>query len=400
MFDIFPTKEGYQFDGFMNGGKIYTSFTVTKNLTLYAQFSERDYIIQYNLDGGTCNDLVESFRDPSKVVLPIPTKDGYKFVGWYDTNNLDEKIENLESKDYTLTAKWQKLYYVTYDLDGGICDNLISEFSEEINNLPIPVKEGYEFLGWYLISSDEKVENLELRNYTLTAKWQKKIYFATYDLDGGSCDNLIYEFYDQINILPIPVKEGYEFIGWYLVDSDTKVEIFELKDYSLVAKWEKEIYTITYDLDGGTCDNLIYEFENRIDSLPVPVKDGYEFIGWYLIDLDTKIETLELKDYVLVAKWKEIIFKITYILNGNNNEEVETFKSADEVILKEPTLEGYKFIGWFELNNGEEVKVEKLENRDYVLYAKYEEISGCGSSMLKLIFSISLLFMALIKRRK
>ena len=335
VFDIFPTKEGYQFDGFMNGGKIYTSFTVTKNLTLYAQFSERDYIIQYNLDGGTCNNLVESFRDPSKVVLPIPTKDGYKFVGWYDTNNLDEKIEKIESKDYDLTAKWQKLYYVTYDLDGGICDNLITEFSEEINNLPIPVKDGYEFLGWYLL------------------------------------------------------------------DTEIKVDKFELDNYSIVAKWEKKVYTVIYDLNGGVCDNLVYEFVEEIDTLPIPTKEGYEFVGWYIANSDILVDSLELQDYSLVAKWKEKIFKITYILNGNSNEEVVTFKSADEVTLKEPTLEGYKFIGWFELNdNDEEIKVEIIDNRDYVLYAKYEKVSGCGDSMIKLLISLSLLFVVLIKRRK
>ena len=79
----------------------------------------------------------------------------------------------------------------------------------------------------------------------------------------------------------------------------------------------------------------------------------------------------------------------------------ETFKSSDEVVLKDGFKEGYDFIGWYEITEDNvEVKVESLENRDYILYAKYEKSGGCGSSMIKLFTTLSVLFMIIIKRRK
>ena len=64
------------------------------------------YKITYNLDGGACNELVEEFTDGASVVLPTPTKEGYKFLGWYSG---EEKVTALENKDYTLLAKWEKI---------------------------------------------------------------------------------------------------------------------------------------------------------------------------------------------------------------------------------------------------------------------------------------------------
>lgn len=42
----------------------------------------------------------------SKLSLPIPTRKGYKFIGWYDGKNRIEKI--TEAKDITLKAQWIK----------------------------------------------------------------------------------------------------------------------------------------------------------------------------------------------------------------------------------------------------------------------------------------------------
>lgn len=332
VFDIFPTKDGYQFDGFMSGGTIITSLVVDKNLSLYAKFSVRDYIIEYDLDGGTCDNLVESFKSPTGVNLPIPYKEGYIFIGWFNTDDLNQEISKLEAKDYKLTAKWAKAYYVTYNLNGGICDDLFYEFASEIDELPVPEKEGYKFLGWY-DEFDNKVEKLELADYSLTAMWEKKVYKVTYNLDGGSADNLIYEFSEEVLELPVPKKDGYEFLGWY-DETNKKVEKFALSDYSIIAKWVK-------------------------------------------------------------------LFKITYVFDKDTEKIEETFKSSDEVVLKDGFKEGYDFIGWFEITEDNvEVKVESLENRDYILYAKYEKSGGCGSSMIKLFTTLSVLFMIIIKRRK
>ena len=71
-----------------------------------ADIPVKEYKISYDLDGGTCNDLVTSFKENDEVKLPTPTKEGYKFLGWYDG---DTQITKIENKDYELKAKWEKI---------------------------------------------------------------------------------------------------------------------------------------------------------------------------------------------------------------------------------------------------------------------------------------------------
>lgn len=80
---------------------------------------------------------------------------------------------------------------------------------------------------------------------------------------------------------------------------------------------ELEKYSITYELDGGTCDGLILDYEEGTEvKLPTPTKDGYTFVGWF--DGETKVEVITKGNYNLVAKWEknkedEIIDEKKYI---------------------------------------------------------------------------------------
>lgn len=131
---------------------------------------------------------------------------------------------------------------------------------------------------------------------------EPNVYSINYDLNGGECENLITSFEEGTDVfLPTPEKEGYTFDGWY--QNDLKITVIEDKDYSLFAKWIINTYTISYDLDGGKCDNLIDVFEhNQKVTLPTPTKEGYIFNGWY--QNEEKIESIENRNYNLVAKWE------------------------------------------------------------------------------------------------
>lgn len=152
-----------------------------------------------------------------------------------------------------------------------------------------------------------------------------------------------------------PVREGYIFLGWY--EGETKVETLTNKNYTLVAKWEKEkvYYTVSYSLNGGSWDGASGETqfeENNPFTLPTPVKEGFEFLGWY--EGETKVEALENKNYELVAKWEEIIVEVWYDLEFELNggafaagaEVPTTFLEGSELVIPVPTKEGYTFLGW------------------------------------------------------
>ena len=96
------------------------------------EVEETKYTINYNLDGGACDDLVNEFTDATSVTLPTPTKDGYEFLGWYEGDNL---ISSLENKNYELTAKWKKIEEEKPDTEPTNPEPVISDPTPE------PVKE-------------------------------------------------------------------------------------------------------------------------------------------------------------------------------------------------------------------------------------------------------------------
>lgn len=93
--------------------------------------------------------------------LPVPEKEGYKFLGWYDTPDFaGRKIEAGLSWDsmeaeVTLYAKYEEkkpiVYSINYYPNGGsIAAGAVHTYTAEDDViLPTATKSGYEFKGWY-----------------------------------------------------------------------------------------------------------------------------------------------------------------------------------------------------------------------------------------------------------
>ena len=110
-----------------------------------------EYTISYELDGGSCDELITSFKDGDKITLPTPQKEGYDFVGWFEK---DVEVTTIENKNYILTAKWIKnVFEIEFDTDGGLLpesfEKIIKFSKDEKVELPVPTKENYVFLGWF-----------------------------------------------------------------------------------------------------------------------------------------------------------------------------------------------------------------------------------------------------------
>lgn len=76
-------------------------------------------------------------------------------------------------------------------------------------------------------------------------------------------------------------------------------------------------------------------------------------------------------------------YYITYELNGgyfsDETKVIDKFNEAidieDDVLKAKPLKVGYDFIGWFVYQNGEKVKVTKLENKNYKLIAEWKKLN-------------------------
>lgn len=143
------------------------------------------YYVTFDTDGGS-EIAKQKISYGDYVERPeVPVKPGYEFVHWVTSedeylaevwNFAADKIET----DTTLYAIWQPAEIVVkFDLDGG---NFLDEtndmekqvvFGETYGELPVPVKEGYQFDGWVysqqIISADTVV--FMTGEHILTARW-------------------------------------------------------------------------------------------------------------------------------------------------------------------------------------------------------------------------------------
>lgn len=160
----------------------------------------QEFTITYNLDGGEFAEGVTPITKAkwgTTVDLPIPTKKGYNFKGWYTGNTPnDDKFTNSDAvfKNLELFALFEVgTYTVTLDLNGGTYEGetaLKFTFGEEYTLPTTITKPNYDFSGWTL--NGEVFENSGIYNYediTLVAQYKDH-----YDLDTGELVDYVYEF--------------------------------------------------------------------------------------------------------------------------------------------------------------------------------------------------------------
>lgn len=356
------TKTGYDFVGWAeteNGSKVYSdgdSYTMgTENATLYALWTPKTYKITYNLNGGqlAVQNKATYNIETATFTLNNPTKRGYEFKGWSGSNlagseNQSVFIEAGTYGELTFTANWTAIEYsITYNLNEGTNNsaNPKTYTVEQEVRLQDPERKGYKFSGWTdngLISKDSIGEK------TFTASWEIIEYNIIYNLEGGTNDSsnpTKYNVNTPKITLKAPTKLGYKFIKW---TNGGIIENGSTGDKSFTAKWEIVTYKITYNLDGGT-NNInnpaAYNVHDNI-TLVEPTKTGYKFIGW---SDNGKIPVNSTGDKVFTANWEIIGYRITYVLNGGTNSELNKDYynvENEEIILAAPTRAGYTFNEW------------------------------------------------------
>lgn len=114
-----PTKEGYTFEGWMNGKVVYDwTAEVTSDLTLTASWEINEYTVTFDSDGGSEVAAAKVKYNETVKEPTAPTKEGFDFVGWYEGETKFDFATKI-TKDISLTAKWEEKKAtepeVTYD---------------------------------------------------------------------------------------------------------------------------------------------------------------------------------------------------------------------------------------------------------------------------------------------
>ena len=149
---------------------LYRTRTRTK-ICKYCSYSEtlpeereekREYLLHYDLNGGTGAEgadysdryYFELEGGNTATVAAAPSRAGYQFAGWQDAagNRYAAGDAVTVDHDITLTAQWNKLVTVSFDLCGHGGANISSQTfvsGNKASEPTAPKEDGWVFGGWY-----------------------------------------------------------------------------------------------------------------------------------------------------------------------------------------------------------------------------------------------------------
>ena len=369
-----PVRTGYIFLGWTGEGITEPQKTMeipqgsTGDRTYTANWQVIEYTVTLDVSGGDPLDPI-TYTVETPVILPTPTSTGYTFLGWTGEGETTPQPTVVLPKgttgDKAYTANWKVITYtIALGANGGEDLAAISYTIEsDPIKLPTPERKGYEFKGW--VGDDIDGAQTEViiptgstGDRTYIALWRVIAYFIELRQSSGNwMQNIPYTVEEEVK-LPIPTREGYEFIGWVgedIIDAQINVTIprgstgFRL----YAAHWALENYTITLDTSGGNAlDNIRYTVKSDPIILPTPTRNGYEFVGWTGERITTpqtsvKIPKGSTGNKAYTANWKVIRYTITLVTNGGAVIASIPYTVEDSVTLPiPPERPGYEFSGW------------------------------------------------------
>ena len=367
----------------------------------------------------------------SKITKPEdPTRTGYTFKGWYKDAALTQEW-NFETDtvtaDITLYAKWEPKdtptptrYNVKYDANGG--EGEVPEAELHFAGDFVTVKSadlsrfGYDFKGWcdsftQTTYQAEDTFRMPSRDVCLTAVWDKqpiqgKEVTVTFIVDSEVYSRSSTHINTILNgAMPSdPVKEGFDFLGWYTKDGQIFTSQTVVKDdMTVYAKFElnEDYVLVTYIIDKEIYMTLACK-KSMITEPHISAGIGKELNGWYTdeelknkFDFNTTIKEDSLtlyaewennSDFILIAAMLIIFFLIIIIILLTKRisfyESLESEKKYDSAVifwkgaLKDklplPPESDREFSGWFS-EEGELITEETEIRHSMKLYARWKD---------------------------
>ena len=146
-------------------------------------------------------------------------------------------------------------------------------------------------------------------------------------------------------------------------------------------------YVIYFDPNGGTVLTESREVgpDNKLSNLPNPIRDGYQFEGWYRED-GSRIyhTTVFTEDTYVQARWKgsepERRSTVFFEAEGGTVSVSSMTTGANGRLsnLPNPTRSGFRFDGWY-TEEGNKIGYTTVFDSDITVYARWTALSGNSS---------------------
>lgn len=233
------------------------------------------------------------------------------------------------------------------------------------------------------VTTDQTIQlyNLEKNTYTVTFMMPDGSMVRKTGVEHGT--QLVPEEYPDV-----AAKEGYT-VRW------DKTNVTVTDNMTITGTYvptSSSTYTITYDLNGGkwadsTSVPTQYDGTATV-TLPNPVRDGYEFLGWVGTNLTSATKNVVIgvgstgnRTYTAVWSNSTSTYTVTFDMNGHGTQIAPitgvSYGSAISAPTA-PTAAGWTFSGWYQ---DKDLKTAwnfgtNLVTKNITLYAKWVDKDG------------------------
>ena len=322
--------------------------------------------------------------------VSTPTRDGYRFDGWYTAFSGGELVTSDSKIFYNRTQPKQTLYARwtpnTIIFDGnGATSGQMSNITYNGSNSFVSITNTYSKFTTIFINSlvsDALNTNRSLNQTFLgwsLAKDSKEIAYKIGDTinlkDGDIGELTLYAVWSNEKFdMPVFTKEGCTLKGWQLnsygLDTIENMDTDHLENGTVVyAKWATIEYSIVYNGNGATSGNVVdtYSSRNITETHELAPNSfgrvGYKFTGWNtepngngLFFNDKQVVSYigaEVNGVVtLYAQWEIIDYDIVYHFNDPGVSDKHGTYTVKEVNIPTPKYSSYSdfnyFLGWYE----------------------------------------------------
>lgn len=308
------------------------------------------------------------------ITPEIPSREGHTFTGWRG------EYENVTA-DLVIHAEYAvNTYTVTFETDNGVSIEPLNDIEHGTTiELPIPIRAGYGFKGWYTgpTANDAHFTSLSkvTAGMTLFARWDSGMFTVRFvDLDDHVLKEVRVATGESPTAPRVPHLTGYAFTGWTEPFDNVTKDILTKTMYSI------NQYTITFDSNNGSfVDAVTQDYATPVIEPEVPIRKGYTFSGWYADEAlisNHVFTTMPAEDMTLYAGWEPITYAITYSLDGGthgDNPATYTITTAT-ITLAAATKEGHSFGGWYasdDLSGSPVTEIPTGTTGPLSLYAKW-----------------------------
>jgi uncharacterized repeat protein (TIGR02543 family) len=431
----FPTvgtlvKTGYNFAGWSatpTGELLSGTYTTSVNVTLYAKWTIKTISVTYDKgvassasiaswpsnDSGNYNSAITLGTPTSQVTISGGT---YQFSSWKVSGGTATyeagSSYTLPATNPTLVAQWVQVFEVTYTLNGGtsatgftydaqcnpstyLCSN-----NQQIQADAAPSRAGYTFAGWRDQSGNPIAAGatftVTLNRYLLSAQWTAIDYGITYASAGGATTPIqtSKQYLQTFIVANDPTRTGYTFGGWSdgtLTYGAGATYTVGTSPITLTAQWTANVYTISYDWNGGSgnaTSSSLFTVGTSAVTLPLVTghtKDGFDFAGWSTTNNGTSVGAsyTPTQSLTLYAVWTPGTYTVTYDGNGGNAASATaTIANGSPITLVNATRTSYVFDGWYSAASGG--SLIGLANASFTptlsrtLYARWTQLSLSG----------------------